>query len=155
VAEGGSGYVRRRVLYAALDGEQRMWTARAPQRAAVTLDNYVFTDRTHSTDGLAPLGIMPRRKDVLLVEGSIFVEPSDGDLRRIEGRLSKAPSFWTRRVDIVRRYERMEGVRVPVAIESVAHLLVAGESTFKMTYQYESINGQRVGTPQPRRPSRE
>jgi hypothetical protein len=86
---------------------------------------------------------------VLLVEGAIFVTPADGDLTRIEGKLSKAPSFWTRRVDVVRRYERMAGVRVPVSIESVAHVLIAGRSTFKMTYEYETINGHKVGSPQP------
>jgi hypothetical protein len=49
----------------------------------------------------------------------------------------------------VRRYERLGGVRVPVSIESVAHVLIAGRSTFKMTYEYETVNGQRVGNPQP------
>jgi len=41
------------------------------------------------------------------------------------------------------------GVRVPISIESVAHVLIAGRSTFKMTYAYETINGQPVGTPTP------
>ena len=88
-----------------------------------------------------------RRKDVLLVDGAIFVNPEDGDLVRIEGRLSKTPSFWTRRVEVVRHYQRINGVRVPVAIESIASVLIAGRSTFKMTYQYETINGQQVGSP--------
>jgi hypothetical protein len=48
---------------------------------------------------------------------------------------------------VVRRYERKAGVRVPVGIESVAHVLVAGRSTFTMTYDYETINGQKVGEP--------
>jgi hypothetical protein len=109
----------------------------------------MFDDDVPDADGLAAVGVKPRRKDVLLVEGAIFVQPSDGDLARIEGRLSKTPSFWTRRVDVVRRYQRLGGVRVPVSIESVAHVLIAGRSTFKMTYEYETINGQRVGTPKP------
>jgi hypothetical protein len=29
----------------------------------------------------------------------------------------------------------------------VAHVLIAGRSTFKMTYEYETINGHRVGSP--------
>jgi len=150
VGEGGNGYIRRRVLRAALEGEQRLWAAREPERAAVTAANYVFTDAVRTDGGLVPLGITPRRKDVLLVEGSIFVEPSDGELRRIEGRLSKAPSLWTRRVDIVRRYDRIADVRVPIAIESTAHILIAGSSTFRMSYQYATINGKPVGNPQPR-----
>jgi hypothetical protein len=87
---------------------------------------------------------------VLLVDGSIFLNPEDGELVRMEGRLSKPPSFWTRRVEIVRWYQRILGFRMPTALESVANVLVAGVSTFRMSYEYESINGQRVGNPQPR-----
>jgi len=150
VAEGGSGYIRSKVLRAALEGEQKIWANRDAEKATLTNENYTFDAGAPSSDGLASVTVKPRRKDVLLVDGSIFVQPSDGDLARIEGRLSKTPSFWTRRVDVVRRYQRMAGVRVPVSIESVAHVLVAGRSTFKMTYEYETINGQHVGDPQPR-----
>jgi hypothetical protein len=148
VGEGGSGYIRSKVLRAALEGEQKIWADREADRASFTDDNYTFDAGEQSADGLASVIVKPRRKDILLVDGSIFVQPSDGDLARIEGRLSKTPSFWTRRVDVVRRYQRIAGVRVPVSIESVAHILVAGRSTFKMTYEYETINGQHVGNPQ-------
>jgi hypothetical protein len=149
VAEGGSSYIRQHVLRAALEGEQKMWAAREPQRASFTTDNYEFHDRG-AVEGLVSVGVKPRRNDVLLIDGAIFVEADDGELRRIEGRLSKAPSIWTRRVDIVRHYERLGGVRVPTSIESVAHVLIAGRSTFRMTYEYESVNGQEIGRPQPR-----
>jgi len=148
VDEGGSGYIRNKVLRAALDGEQKIWADREPQKASFNHDNYMFDAGPPAPDGLASVGVKPKRKDVLLVEGAIFVQPSDGELSRIEGRLSKTPSFWTRRVDVVRRYERKGGVRVPISIESVAHVLIAGRSTFKMTYEYQTINGQRVGDPQ-------
>jgi hypothetical protein len=144
VAEDGSGYIRSHVLRAALEGEQKMWTNQDPQKASLSTANYVFDNDLPDVEGLAAVGVKPKRKDVLLVEGAIFVQPADGDLTRIEGRLSKTPSFWTRRVDIVRRYERLAGVRVPVSIESVAHVLIAGRSTFKMTYEYETINGQHI-----------
>jgi hypothetical protein len=147
VAEGGSVYIRTHVLLAALEGEQKMWLAREPQRASLTADNYTFDEVRPAAEGLDSVGIKARRKDVLLVDGAIFLEADDGELRRIEGRLSKAPSFWTRHVEIVRRYERVAGVRVPVSIESVATVLIAGRSTFRMTYEYETINGQHVGDP--------
>jgi hypothetical protein len=148
VDEGGSAYIRTKVLRAALEGEQKIWADREPQKASFNHDNYLFDTGAPAPDGLAAVGVRPKRKDVLLVEGAIFVQPGDGELARIEGRLSKTPSFWTRRVDVVRRYERKAGVRVPVAIESVAHVLIAGRSTFKMTYDYQTINGQHVGDPQ-------
>lgn len=149
VGEGGSAYIRKHVLRAALEAEQKMWTLREPQRASLTEENYTFQDGGVVPEGLATVGVKPRRKDVLLIEGSIFVLPEDGELRRIEGKLSKNPSLWTRRVDIVRRYERIGGVRVPVLFESTAHVVIAGRSTFRMTYEYETINGQHVGEPHP------
>lgn len=148
VDEGGSGYIRSKVLRAALDGEQKIWASHEPQKASFTHENYLFDDGASAADGLAALAVKPKRKDVLLVEGSIFVQPADGELMRIEGRLSRTPSFWTRRVDVVRRYERKAGVRVPMSIESTAQVFIAGRSTFKMTYQYQTINGQTVGSPQ-------
>jgi hypothetical protein len=150
VDEGGSSYIRSKVLRAALEGEQKIWANHEPQKAALTGDNYLFEEAAAAVEGLAALSVRPKRKDVLLVEGSIFVHPADGELTRIEGKLSKTPSFWTRRVDVVRRYERKAGVRVPVSIESVAQVLIAGRSTFKMTYEYQIINGQVVGEPQVR-----
>ncbi len=150
VGEGGSGYIRSHVLKPWLESEKKMWAAGEPERASLTFDNYTFDDRGLTADGLDCLGVKSRRKDLLLVDGSIYVNASDGDLVRIEGRLSKTPSFWTRRVEVVRHYQRINGVRVPVAIESVAQVLIAGRSTFSMTYEYETINRQRVGDPKTR-----
>ena len=151
VGEGGSDYIRSRVFRATLKTEAEMWASGAPDRAGFTLDNYVFENRGEQPDGLVSLQVKPRRKDVLFVDGSIFLNPDDGDLVRLEGRLSKSPSFWTRRVEIVRWFRRFAGFRMPVAVESVANILIAGRSTFRMTYEYESVHGHHVGDPQPQR----
>jgi hypothetical protein len=39
---------------------------------------------------------------------------------------------------------------VPLEVESVAQVLIAGRSTFRMTYEYETVNGRHVGDPKPR-----
>ena len=150
VSQGGSEYIRSRVFIATLETERKMWASGEPDRAGFNLDNYVFEDRGERDDGLAGLYVKPRRKDLLLVEGSIFLRPDDGELMRLEGRLTKSPSFWTRRVEIVRWYQRFAGVRMPVRLQTVANVLVAGRSTFRMSYDYETVNGQRFGNPEPR-----
>jgi hypothetical protein len=150
VGEGGSEYIRSKVFRAALETERKMWSDGSPARAALTLDNYEFADAGAAPDGLASLTLKPRRKGELLVDGTIFVNSDDGDLVRLEGRLVKSPSFWTRRVEITRWYKRFAGIRMPVALESVAHILIAGRSTFRVTYDYESVNGQKFGSPQAR-----
>jgi hypothetical protein len=40
---------------------------------------------------------------------------------------------------------------MPVAVEAVANIRLAGTATFRMTYEYETVNGLRVGAPEPRR----
>ncbi|MEO8257636.1 MAG: hypothetical protein ABI868_09865 [Acidobacteriota bacterium] len=151
-AEGGSDYIRNKVFRASLDTEKKLWASGESDRAGITADNYVFEDRGSGagSEGLAWLSIKPRRKAGLLIDGSIFLRPSDGELLKLEGRLVKSPSFWVRRVDIVRHYERLAGVRMPVALESSANLLIGGRSTLRMTYEYESVNQQQISSPQPR-----
>lgn len=150
VGEGGSDYIRSRVFRASLETERKLWADGSPDRAAFNHANYIFEDRGEQPDGLQSLDVKPRRKDLLLVDGTIFLNPGDGDLVRLEGRLSKSPSFWTRRVEIVRWYRRFLGIRMPVVLETTANVLVAGKSTLRVTYEYETINGQRIGSPQPR-----
>jgi hypothetical protein len=142
--EGGSGYIRNRVLKAALEGEQKMIKAGDPAKASLTPENYELTVGQAGDAGLLRLLAKPRRKDVLLVDGALFVNAADADLVRIEGRLSKSPSFWTRDVQIVRTYSRLNGVRVPTQLESVAKVRIAGTSSLTMTYQYEMVNGREV-----------
>jgi hypothetical protein len=150
VSEGGSHYIRNHVFRGTLERERKAWHSGAPERASLTPANYEFAPTAVEDDGLASIAVTPRRDDILLIEGSIFLRPSDGELIRVEGELSKNPSFWTRHVHIVRRYARFAGVRLPVELETTAKVLFAGESSFRMTYEYASVNGERVGDPQPR-----
>ena len=91
------------------------------------------------------IDIRPRRNDTLLIDGSILLTEEQSDLVRIEGRLVKRPSFWTRRVHVVRQYARVGGVRVPVSMESTADVLIVGRSTFSMRYEYQTINASPAG----------
>lgn len=143
VGTGGSEYIRRKVLVPVLEREQRALASDEPERAAVTGANYTFGDPDTGDDGLVRISILPRRKEELLVAGAVVLS-SDGDLLRLEGRLARNPSFWTRRVDVVRRYARINGVRVPIEVTSTAQVFVAGTSSFVMCYDYETVDGTAV-----------
>ena len=88
--------------------------------------------------------LKPKRKDVMLVEGRMVLNANSGDLLRVEGKLSKNPSFWTSLVNVIRHFAKLDGVRVPVSTESVAKVKFAGQSRLDVFYQYESINGRPV-----------
>lgn len=138
LAQGGSTMVVDRALVPALEGERD--ALRSASQAALTTANYDFSDEGIVNEW-GRIRVVPRRNDRLLVDGWIFVAPATGDLVEIQGRLVRSPSFWVRRVSIVRRYARVAGVRVPISTESVASVRFAGDSTFSMRYTYEAING--------------
>lgn len=145
--ESGSDLIRHRVLHAALLEEQDNYRNDRLADSAFTRDNYDFVVDEAVRDGnLVRIAMAPRRKSQLLISGSALVRREDGDLVTIEGILSKRPSFWTRRVEMVRRYARVGGVRVPMEVRLNADVRFVGDSTFDMTYEYATINGQTIGT---------
>jgi hypothetical protein len=144
VSEAGSPLIRRRVLLAALEAEQKSQMASDRDEAALTAANYDFLGVKAASPHLVQVDVSPKRRHVMRVNGSVFLEEESADLVRIEGELSKRPSIWTRRVQISREYRRIDGVHVPVAMNSNADVLVVGASTFSMTYTYVEINGQQV-----------
>jgi hypothetical protein len=143
-AREGSGLIQGRVLVAALDAERDAVKATDRDQSALTPANYEFLDISPEDTRLVKMDVRPKRKNVMLVNGALFIESDSADLVRIEGELSKRPSFWTRRVRVTREYERLEGVHVPVSMSSTADVLIVGASTFSMTYRYTEINGKPI-----------
>jgi hypothetical protein len=146
IAEGGSGVIRDKILRGVLDGEQKAIAQGDTGRSSIAPDNYLFEPSGLDPDGLARVLLSPRRKDRVLVAGAMFLQPGDGALVRLQGRLAKSPSFWIRNVDIVRNYERIGGAVVPVALESKAQVRLLGPATLRMTYAYSEIEGQPVSS---------
>lgn len=144
IGEGGSSYIRTKVLRPILGGERDLISRGDVARSALTSLNYDITGEEAVAPGLVRLTVKPLRREMTLIDGAVFVTDSDADLVRVEGRLARNPSFWTTRVDIVRRYARVAGVRVPLSIDSVAHVRLVGTSEMTMTYCYEMVNGHAV-----------
>jgi hypothetical protein len=144
IAEGGSSLVRSKVLRAVLEGEQEVITQGETGRSALDPANYAFRPNGVDDEGLANILLAPKRKERVLVSGTMFLQPDHGDLVRVEGRPAKSPSFWVKNVQIVRSYKRIDGVVVPITLESTAHVRTLGPASFRMTYLYSEIDGRRV-----------
>jgi hypothetical protein len=138
-AEGGSGFIRSRVLRSLLDEEQRLIARNATATVAISADNYQFTPEGLTDEGLAIVSIRPLRKDRSLIAGRMLMTV-DGELVRVEGRLAKNPSFWVTRVNVVRSYRRINGVQMPVSLDTAAQLRLFGSSALRMTYRYAQID---------------
>jgi len=141
VSQSGSALVRRRVLLEALLTEQRTVSGQASQETALTKANYEFLN---VADADAPsLNGGARRKSPMLVNGTLYLD-DDAELTRLEGELAEKPSFWTKRVHVIRRYDHIAGIHVPVEMASVADIRIVGAANFSMSYRYLEINGQKV-----------
>jgi hypothetical protein len=143
VSERGSETVRGKVLRSMLQREQELVNSGNTDKGELTAANYEFTDAGRDADGTRVVQIKPKRNDVLLVDGHAVLDDG-GELLRVEGRLAKNPSFWTSLVNIIRRYARIGGVRVPVATETIAKVKMVGTAKLQVFYDYESVNGRPV-----------
>ena len=108
-------------------------------RSSIAPENYLFEPSGVDPDGLARVLLSPRRKDRVLVAGAMFLQPGDGALVRLQGRLAKSPSFWVKNVDIVRSSPADRGLDLPVALESKADIRLFGPATLRMTYVYTEV----------------
>jgi hypothetical protein len=144
VSERGSDYVRNKVFKTMLKREQELVAAGETAKADLTAQNYEFSESPEAGDGERYVILKPKRKDMLLVDGRMVLSEDGRELLRVEGRLSKNPSFWTSLVNVIRQYARLDGVRVPVSTETVAKVKFAGTSHLEVLYEYESINGRPV-----------
>jgi hypothetical protein len=136
--------IQKHVLVAALEAERRSRQQGELAQTALTRDNYEFAALPVLAEGEREIRLVPKRRSQVLVEGVVRVRDDSADLVHVEGRLSKTPSWWTRRVTIDRRYARIGGVRVPIEMTSTADVRIVGTSTFAMAYDYAVINGEPV-----------
>ena len=142
--EGGSGYIRNKVLRTLLEQEGEAIAKGETGRSALAHANYTFQGAGVDQDGLANVLVSPKRKERILITGKIFLRPSDGRLVRMEGQLAKSPSFWIKKVGIIRSYDRIRGAVVPVSLQSNAQIRFLGLATLQMTYTYLEVDGRPV-----------
>ena len=143
---GGYGYVTDKVLPGMLKSEQELLSEGKALRAAIVPRNYTLEDGGITDNGLAKLLLHPARKSDGIVRGTALIEPESESVARIEGRLVKSPSFWIRDVDVTWKFTRVGDAILPVELSSKARVRFYGRSTFRMTYDYLSIDGRPVSS---------
>jgi len=143
VREGGSEFVRNKILRGLLTSEADLIAKGKPLRAALASRNYAFADGGTTDAGQRRILLHPVRKSEGIVKGSVLLD-TDGQVVRIEGRLVKSPSFWLRDIDVTWKYGRFGETIVPIEMTSAGRVRLFGRSTFKMTYDYVSVDGRAV-----------
>ena len=144
VDEGGSEYVRNKVLRGMLSGERDLIADGKRLRASLESKNYDFEDGGVTEHGLQRILLKPVKKSDGLVNGSLLLDKT-GFVTRIQGRLVKSPSFWLRDVDVSWKFAHVGGHVVPVEMTSNGRVRMFGRSNFRMVYEYVSVDGRPTG----------
>jgi hypothetical protein len=145
LSEGGSEYIRNKILRVALQREQDVIAKRVKEHETPPADLALCGEGQTDESGLVRVAIGTNTKRDGTVVGHMFLRPGSGDLVRVAGRLAKNPSFWISQVDVEWNYAKIaKDTVLPVSLYSTAKVKMFGVSTFRMTYDYLSVDGQPV-----------
>lgn len=141
VAEKGSGFVRSRVFKPLMESEQQTAAGRNKHDSSITPQNYSFRLLgEEDMDGYHCFAVeaIPKRNDKYLFKGKIWIHATDFAIVRITGQPAKSPSFWIKRVDFVRRYQKIGNFWLPLKDESTSQVRIFGTQILTIDYgRYE------------------
>jgi Outer membrane lipoprotein-sorting protein len=137
ISENGSDYIRRKVISKLIDAEQDSAQNDNRDQTRITPENYKFELLgTEEQEGhpCFLIAVIPNHSKKYLMKGRIWVHQEDFAIVRMEGSPAKNPSFWTRKVEFTRRYQKHGPFWLPASIESESEVLIAGKSSLKIEY---------------------
>ena len=107
-------------------------SAKKRQGSAMSRANYDFVFLRRENFGAVPeyvLEIIPKRKDMHLLRGQMWVDASTFRIRRIEGVPTASPSIWLKNIRITLQFALLGGMLVPVSVDAVATVRFFGQYT--------------------------
>ena len=137
VSESGSDYIRRKVISKLIEAEQDAAQNENRDQTRITPENYKFELLgTEEQEGhpCFLIAVIPNHSKKYLMKGRIWVHQEDFAIVRMEGSPAKNPSFWTRKVEFTRRYQKHGPFWLAASIESESEVLVAGKSSLRIDY---------------------
>ena len=142
VNEEGSSYVQK-IVHKMLDAELESAEDDRREETQVSAAQYEFkwVEETE-LDGrpVYVIEIDPRKKKSFLIKGRIWVDAREMAIVRMEGALSKKPSFWVGRTNIIRTYSKHGPFWLPASMESISSIMLAGKSSLVVDYyDYEIV----------------
>lgn len=108
-------------------------------RLAITPDNYKFKYKgMRERDRLAVhvFEVSPRRKEVGLFKGEIWIDAQTYMPVHEEGRFVKSPSVFLKKLAFSRDYEIVEGVAVPKRYDGYTDTRLAGRAELTVTFSH-------------------
>ena len=102
--------------------------------AAVSTNNYSFGFMGAVVLDGSPcylLSLNPKRRDMELIRGEVWVDQQSFLIRRVEGQMAKNPSWLLKKVDLKIDFADVEGTWLQTGMEAVADVRFIGSQTLK------------------------
>ena len=103
-----------------------------PSPTGIIRDNYDFTSlgrEVFQGVNCYVLGLNPKRQEPGLIEGRAWIDPNTFAIRKIEGKMSKSPSWWVKDVDLVINFGEIGGLWMQTDSQAVADVRIIGKYT--------------------------
>ncbi len=141
VSEQGSGMIRRHVFKPLMESEVETAAGRNRHDSSITSNNYTFKLLgEEDVDGYHCFVVQatPKRNDTYLFTGKIWIHAAEFAVVQIVGQPAQNPSFWTKRVDFVRRNQKIGEFWLPLKDESMTQVRIFGKHMLTVDYgRYE------------------
>jgi hypothetical protein len=143
-SEQGSGIVRRLALHPLITSEIKAAGGKDRHDSAITPANYTLELIGEESVGAYRcyvLRALPKRVDKYLFQGKVWVDEQDFAVVRIEGQPAAKLSFWIKRAEFVREYQKLDGFWLPQRDETVVDVRIYGKKVLTIDHRDYTLKG--------------
>ena len=143
ISERGSGLIRGRVFKPLMEVEVETASVLKRRESSITPENYTFElIGEEEINGYRCFVVQasPKRSGKYLFKGKIWIHAEEFAVVQIEGQPVVSPSVWIKRVDFVRRYQKIGEFWLPIKNQSITRMRLFGKNTLITDYDNYQIN---------------
>jgi hypothetical protein len=132
-----------KLLNSLLEMEVETALGRGRDDSSITPANYTFEiEGGADVDGYHCFVVQatPKRRDKCLFEGTIWINAKDFAIVKIAGQPAKSPSFWIKRTDFIRRYQKIGECWLPWKDETVSQVRLFGRNTLTIDHNHYHVS---------------
>jgi len=137
ISETGWGGARKHVFPRLLEAETEASRPGLRERSRLIPENYVFemvgTEYVDERPAYV-IAIAPKTPNKYVMQARIWIDADEFAIVRIEGKPAKNPSFWTKSVHFVHKYEKRGSFWFPISDRSVTDVRIFGSTEVTIEY---------------------
>lgn len=122
------------VVHRVLQHEVEMAQSKNSAQSAVDPSNYSLDylgETNLEGNACYLLALNPKRNDTELLQGTAWVDQKSFQIRRIQGRMVKNPSWFLKRVNVTIDFSELSGSWLQTRVEAVADVRLIGSQTLR------------------------